>query len=428
MINIKSLLKSNEVKKGIAYTFFSFLNTGINFILLLFIAQYIPPKGYGTLNMIAVIVALFSMISTFGCLGYQNLVFFKSDFNKYRRIIIGIIILGSLFIVIGNIIIYICSELIYKITELQYKYQIIALFLCYSSIFSYLLQEYYRVREKVFMYGIISLSSVLLNTILTIYFVIICNSGWIGRLHAQIITAIILFILSIIILVKIISPNKKSIPSKTEIKEMLNWGIPLIPHQASFWIRQSLDRIFLKMFYSFSIVGLFSFAYNLANIIMMVGTAFNSINSVTIYKKLSNESETTKGEIASLYFKMIIIFALLTIGVIVGSYIMVPIVFPTYTNSLSFIVPLCISAFFQTIYSLFVNILFYYSKTKTIMKITITCSLIHMIISFIVIRFSSLFTAYMAVFTSILITTLIFYHSSKLYPLPWRKTINNFLK
>lgn len=423
MIGIKKLLYNKEIQKGAAYTLFSFLNMGINFILLLFIAQYIPPTGYGTLNMIAVFISLVSIISTFGCLGYQNLTFFNSDHNKYIRIISGLIILGSVFLIFANIVVYIGHEQIYNIIGLNYKYQIISLFICYSNLFVFLIQDYYRVQEKILKYGIISMLGVILNTLLTIYFVIICNIGWIGRLLAQILTAIILFLISIIILIKIISPNIKCIPSKKEFKEMLNWGLPLIPHQASFWLRQSLDRVFLKMFYSFSIVGLFSFAYNLANIIMMVGTAFNAINSVTLYKKLSNDSCETKYEITLLYIKIIVLFSFLTICVITGSYIVIPIFFPKYLESISFIIPLCISAFFQSLYLLFVNILYFYSKTKIIMKITVSCSLIHSCISYMIVKYSSLFSAYLSMFTSLLIMALIFYYSKQLYPLPWYKTI-----
>ena len=421
--SIKSFLKNNEIKKGAAYTFFSFLSSGINFILLLFITKYIPPTGYGTLNMIAVLIALFSVVSTFGCSGYQNVVYFRSDFNAYRRVVVGLLILGTIFLLIVNFIILLGHNFIFHVTELEYKYQLIAVFISYSNMFLYIFQEYLRVKEKIRLYGIVSILGVILNTLLTIHFVIFCNSGWIGRLYAQVLTAIVFFVVSIVVLCKIIDNPIKNIPSKKEMGEMLRWGIPLIPHQMSFWIRQSIDRIFLKMFYSFHIVGLFSFAYNLANIIMIVGSAFNSINSVTIYKKLANDSDSMRREIVSLNLKVILLFFLLTIGIIMGTYVLIPIAFPKYVNSLPFIVPLCISAFFHNIYLLFVNILFYFSKTKQIMRITISCSLIHVLLSFIFVRYSSLFLAYVMLITNMLTAAFIFYYSSKQYPLPWRKSI-----
>lgn len=68
------------------------------------------------------------------------------------------------------------------------------------------------------------------------------------------------------------------------------WGIPLIPHLATSWIKQGGDRYIINYYYTLAEVGIFSFALNLSNIIDMIGAAFNQTNSVSIYQILSSEA------------------------------------------------------------------------------------------------------------------------------------------
>lgn len=49
------------------------------------------------------------------------------------------------------------------------------------------------------------------------------------------------------------------------------WGIPLIPHLATSWIKQGGDRYIINYYYTLAEVGIFSFALNLSNIIDMIG-------------------------------------------------------------------------------------------------------------------------------------------------------------
>lgn len=81
---------------------------------------------------------------------------------------------------------------------------------------------------------------------------------------------------------------------------ILLYGIPLIPHNAVAFIRQGLDRYIINANFSIEEVGLFSFAMNLANIIMTIGLGFNQTNSIEIYKVLGDNSFSTEEKNESL--------------------------------------------------------------------------------------------------------------------------------
>lgn len=118
---------------------------------------------------------------------------------------------------------------------------------------------------------------------------------------------------------------------------------------------------------------MFSFAYNFANVIQIVGFAFNATNSVFIYKNLAQNNTDTRDRLWKQTKVMLIFFFLLAILICLGTSVFIPILVPNYAGSIPYLFPLCMAAMFQCIYYLFVNYLFYYKKTKGLMFITFLC-------------------------------------------------------
>ena len=191
----------------------------------------------------------------------------------------------------------------------------------------------------------------------------------------------------------------------------------MIPHSASAWIRQGLDRYVINYFYMATQVGIYSFAYNFANIIQIIGLAFNATNSVYIYKNLANIEADTSRRLLKQTKVMTLFFAIITLCVYVGTSIFIPIFVPKYTDAISYLFPLCVGAFFQCVYYLFVNYLFYYKKTKKLMYITFSMSLFHVLLSVLLTRYSMMYTAYVTMIVNMMIVLGVFLYSRRVYKL-----------
>lgn len=80
-------LRTNTVfKNGILFTMFSFLNSGINFLLLIILANFISPLEYGELNLFNTFVTLLSMLISLNTTGIISVEFLKHlsyNFEKY---------------------------------------------------------------------------------------------------------------------------------------------------------------------------------------------------------------------------------------------------------------------------------------------------------------------------------------------------------
>jgi len=72
--------------------------------------------------------------------------------------------------------------------------------------------------------------------------------------------------------------------------------------------------------------------------------------------------------------------------------LLVPTLLPKYASAIPYFLFLSIFAFFQCLYFLYTNILFFFKRTQSLMYITFSFAMIHLIISLLLTRYSLYYT------------------------------------
>lgn len=413
--NLFALRHNKTLQNGALFSLFSFLNAGISFVLLIIIAKFISPEGYGKINLFSTTVQIFTYFICLNTSGIISVVFFRKDGTEFKRTINTVLALTIGCFLFLTLILLLINERLEKAIGLDFFFQWIALWICLFQTLAQLNLNIFRIEEKVKQYGFYSVSSAILNFALTILLVVTFKYDWKGRIYAQLLVCFCLFAFSVSFLVKnkyitLIKPNKQS------LREALAFGLPLIPHSATPWLRQGLDRYFINVFHNTAQVGLFSLSINFANIILMIGDAFNQTNSVYIFKNLAAENQD---EIKRRLRKQTIflsgLFAVITLLIIAGTYVIIPLIFSSYADAVKYVPFLCVSMFFKCIYLQFCNYLFYYKKTLGLMYITFSLSLLHAGLSFCLTRYSIIYTTIISAGIDCLITTGVILYSRKFY-------------
>lgn len=413
--NFLALRHNKTVQNGVLFSIFSFLNAGISFVLLIIIAGFISPEGYGKINLFNTTVQIFTYFICLNTSGIVSIIFFRKDATEFKRTINTVLVLTIGCFLVLTLVLLLINERLEQTIGLDFYFQWIALWICLFQTFTQLNLNIFRIEEKVKQYGIYSVTLAIVGFVLTILLVVTFKYDWQGRIYAQITTYLLMFLFSILFLIKhkyitLIPPNKES------FKDALGFGVPLIPHSATPWLRQGLDRYFINFFHNATQVGLFSLSINLANIIMMVGNAFNQTNSVYIYKNLADDNqEKVRNKLRKQTLLLSGLFAVITIVIIIGSYVFIPIIFPKYEGAIQYVPFLCIGMFFKCMYLQFCNYLFYFKKTLGLMYITFSCSLLHAVLSFCLTRYSIFYTTIISAGIDFLTTAGVFIYSRKLY-------------
>ena len=123
--------------------------------------------------------------------------------------------------------------------------------------------------------------------------------------------------------------------------------------------------------------------------------AFNASNSVTLFEILSNtkiDNIQKKIQVKKFQRNIFLIYLGASISITIAGLILTPIFLPKYKNSMPYFAILAIFGFLHCLYFLFTNILFYYKKTKNLMYITFFTSIIHLLMSLTLTRYSLYYT------------------------------------
>lgn len=420
LINFKRLVnsvikmtKNGNVKNGILFAVFSFLNMGINFIITMILARYILPDSYGKLSLFFVIVSMFNIFICLGVNSYKSTQFFKLDKERIVRLINVTITVSLLVYILLLMFIVLFPSLFSNVLGLNSLYQFYALTYCLTHIFSMELLDIWRLEESVWRYGTFTVLSLVMNLLLTVLFVWEMRFDWEGRVYAMIVTGVLFAFIALYVLHRkgYLSLVK---PTMQDYKRALTYGLPLIPHGTSFWLRQGLDRILINTYFSQATVGLFSLAANFSNVIQVIASAFNQSNSVYIYKKLSSLEMDQLPSFKKKCFLQVLFYVFLSLIIFIGAYFFLPLLFPKYIEARFYIFPLCMGSMFQCIYLVYVNILFFYGCTKQLMYITFSFSLLHSFLSIFMTKYDAFFTACIPVMVNSIVALSVYRYAMRL--------------
>jgi len=416
MLNIRQIgariVRNSSFRNGIFFTLFSFLNSGVGFLIMMLMARYVLPESYGQLSLFTTMV---SLLSIFICLNTNGLIgvnFFTQPLTVIRRLL-NMVLMITLLVYLF----FLTSMLLFKSAleewiGLSIVFQFYGVSICLLQLVSSTLLDIWRLEERVGHYGVFSFLMVTSNLLLTIWFVALLHLDWQGRVYAQLLTCLLFSAISIFILIKK-GYLKRVLPLRKDFVDGFKFGIPLIPHTTSFWLRQGLDRYIINSFFASSMVGLFSFAYNFANIIQLIGNAFNASYSVNIYKTLAKADADTLKRLRRNCSYLVGVYFFITLSVCLLATILIPFMFPKYKDCIVYLLPLCGGAMFQCFYLVYVNILFFYKRTKVLMCITFTCSVLHCLLSFVLTKYGVIYTAYVSLFSNMLIFIGVYGYSKK---------------
>lgn len=415
-ISLLHKVKRNKTLiNGGLFSIYSFLGRGISFLLLMLLANYIPPAEYGNLSLFTTVVSFATIFMALNTEGYFSISYFKKSEEDLKKNFTAIYIIGLATLLFFLFIVFIGGGYISDTLELSQTLLFYAVVISFFSFSFHIQQNYFRVQEKVVTYGYYNVGNALLNFGLSLFFVITLGQGWMGRVNAQLLCTIAFGLLSIYTF----SHSKlfKISWEKNRYKEIISWGLPMIPHHATGWIRQGLDRYIINYHYTIYQVGIFSYALNVSNVIGMIGMAFNATNSVTLFKTISDKSLTNKQKKENLCRQtrlISIVYLVVTVSTMVILSLLTYLALPKYHDSIPYIWILCLAGFLKCIYFLYCNYLFYYSKTKNLMYITFGTSVMHLLLSLSLTQFSLLYTAIIYVVVQATITMLVYIQSKKL--------------
>jgi len=297
----------------------------------------------------------------------------------------------------------------------------IGVILSFSQFVTLLNLTLWIAEKKPKAYGIYQISQTFVISTMSILFVVVLHFDWTGQVIANILGTLSFALFSFYLLYKRGYLEFKF--NKKDMKDLLHFGIPMIPHNLSGWITTNGDKLLLITLVGASATGLFTVGFQIGIVMGVLVSSFHKVWNPYLYEKLSSSNFSLNSKIkivkfTYLYFVLMVVLVLFLN--FIAKYIFIYMIDSQYMDSYQYVIYILIMYALNGMYFMVVSYIFYFKKTKQLAYITFSCSILHLLFSYIFINiFGAIGAAYSGVISYTLMFLAVWYYSNKIYPMPW---------
>lgn len=366
-------MNNNKVlKAGIGYVVGNYLIKGLNFFTLPLFTRLLNTYEYGVYNTyVATEGILYIIIGLAIHTSYKNAWYkfgMKEEYNTYKTDTMLLIQING--IIMLSLMLFF-SDFFTRVLLLDRT--CLALLVVYSTC-SAVLNCYYvdvSLQYKYTTYIIVAA----FNAILNIFFSILLISTYfsskphLGRIVGTLIPVVV------IALFINISYWKKARPMRlrTYLKWGLTFSLPIVPNGIGQVILSQFDRLMINKMIGPAEAGIYSFAYNIYNIINVTAISLDNVWTSWLYEKMHTLKYADIYHKSKIYILLMFIFS--SIIMLISPELVIIIGSKEYFDATKCVIPLIAGSYFLFLSYLPISIEYYYAKTK-IIPVATTCAAI----------------------------------------------------
>lgn len=410
----------NLFKSFSLYTIASFIERGIAFFLLPVFTFYLTTKDFGVL---ALITSIFSFTLPLVNLGIQSAIsvaYFNGSKENYPSYFSSSIFPPFIIAFFLTVLLLIFKTPVENYLGIPFVWILSLPFFCFLSFFNSLILIDYQIKNEPSKYVVFSLSSSTLNILISLLLVVTFDFGYPGRLIGQYLSISLFSIIAAYILYK---KRKLLVKNVTweNTKNSLSFGLPLVPHIIGGMVINMSDRLFIDHFCGKEQLGIYNIGYVIGSAISILCVAFANAIIPFSYELFSINTYEAKAKVVKVYW----IFIVLLIFIVFCVWIFTPFVFKwfidvKFSGGAKYVIWITLGYFFQGLYLLFANIIFYLKKTKVFFYLSFVNILINLGLNYFLIPiFGPMGAAYATCISFFVFFITIAIYGNKVYPLPW---------
>jgi O-antigen/teichoic acid export membrane protein len=411
---------------GTIYLIAALFSKGLNILLLPIYTRYLTVEEFGAVSLLLLFKSIMLSI-----LGLGQIVTIKKTFFDYRQknlnfktffstVIIGSSAIGFL---VTILMVFIGPAIFKSFFEGIgfYELGIFVLIACFLLIPYQLLLKLFQTRNESIKFSLFEISYMGIDSIISLILIIYFSYGTLGRTLGLFYSTVAIVLIAGFFVFKEVN-FKFQLPT---FKKTLIVGLPVIPHSLSGFVLNLSDRLFLNKVYNLEKVGLYSFAYQIAQVIDVVSLSIIEAWS-TFFMKYATGEEDKSRFIAnfSVYFLSGIISICLLLSVF--SYEFLIIFFKDQYAEVYYLIPIIAFGYaLKNIYYLSNQQLIYKEKTNLLLLSTSIAAALNIflnIILIIILDYGMIGAAISTVLSFLIMSIISFVNGQRLFYIPYYTT------
>ncbi len=416
-------LRSNTFLSGSSvYLFSNILNAAIPFALLPILTRYLTPAQYGEVAMFQTLLGAlgaFVGLSVAGAAGrkYYDSHLGEQDLGRFIGACLQVLLVTASMVFT---VMFIFQAQFSTWLGLDSKWILLAVASTAATVIIQLRLGQWQVRKKAMKYGALQILQSLMNMALSLLLVVWLLQGADGRISGQIWAAAIFALLALWLL------KKDELLwffswSPVYLKEVLRFGVPLIPHIGGIFLLASVDRFVINAELGLTETGIYMVAVQLAGGMALIFDAINKAYVPWLFERLKRDRFEEKQQIVRFTY---IWFGIITVGAglafIIGPWLVTAVAGPEYRRAGEVIGWLALGQAFGGMYLMVTNYIFYSKRTGLLSLATIASGLTNIALLLVLIRAVGLEGAAIAFSIAMAVRFLLtWWVAQKRHPMPW---------
>ena len=418
---ISKLFASSLFSGSSIYLISNILAAAIPFAILPILTRYLSPAEYG---QIAIFQTLLTGLGAFIGISAQGIAGVKYYDNKMtqqeQRYFIG-----SCFMVLAAtsllslLVVLIFKQQLIAWLNIEVHWLVLSVFVTTAGFVATMRLNQWQVRKQAVKYGTFLVSQSVLNLVLSLLLVVYFLQGADGRILVICVSTLVFSVVAGMLLYKddIVAFAWKP----GYIREIVNFGVPLMPHVIGNFLLLSVDRFVINEKLGMTEVGIYMVAVQLVSILALLFDSFHNAYVPWLYEKLKSNSFLQNQQLVKwtyIYFLALLLIAALSF--LVGPTVLVIIAGDKYKSASDFIGWLVLGQIFGGMYLMVTAYIFFSQKTGLLSVLTITSGLVNVGLMIFLINIMDVKGAAIAFAASMAIKFLLTWYVAQLrHPMPW---------
>lgn len=367
------LLSKNIIIYGSVNT----LKSLVPLFMLPILTMHLSTQEFGLLSLIETTILFLTPFILLNINSAINVEYFKLQNNEIKDYITNALLLSLLSFLFFLSIFLIFKEFISSLFSVNQEIVVLLVVFSFLRVVSSVVLSLFQVTQQVNKFAIFSLFQTIVDFTLSYLFVVLYQHGYLGRLEGIYISFFIASLIGMYLLVKMDYLGKITFNYS---KDILKFGLPLIPHAIGGTVIAMSDRYFISYFCGNEEVGLYTVAYQISALMLLISISVNQAWSPMLFRMLKDE-EINKVYLYSIYLFVFFIFCscVVYISKDLLFYIFVD---ENFYGAKEFFFYLLVGFVFQSFYFLVINYLFFQKRTALLAKITVFGAILNMILNY----------------------------------------------
>lgn len=413
------MISKKSFNRGAVFLFSNILNSAIPFLLLPVLTRVLTPADYGIVAMFTIFLSLTSAFVGLSVHGAINVQYFKLEADKFAEYVTSCLFLLLASALSVFVIVYLLGGYFEEVIGLPHKWMLLAVLVSFFQFFISIRLTIWVVTGSAVQYGGFQVSQTLVNSILSLFLVIVIGLAWEGRLLGQTIAVVFFGFIAFFLIYK---SGHLKYPKNADfyIKDAMKFGVPLIPHTIGAFVIYSTDRVIISNLLDVAAVGIYMVGLQLGQAMGLISDSFNKVYAPWLMKNLSDENTDKNKVVVNTYISMLVLLFGGLVWAFIAIYLLPYLVGDSFQNASNIIIYTSLGFTLTGLYYLVTNYIFYVQKTKYLAMITLFCGLMNIPLTYLMVGSHGIAGAAISFFiVQLMFFILTWVLAAKLYPMPW---------